>query len=66
MTKILIALALPPLLLFVTGLLRPELIIGASPFGASMAWSLIGSAISYLGFVFSLFAVLEGSVAQIG
>ncbi len=24
-----------------------------------MAWSLIGSAISYLGFVFSLFAVLE-------
>lgn len=46
-------------MLSVVGLLRPELMLGNLPITASMVWGMLGAFASYLGFVFSLFAVVE-------
>lgn len=48
-----------PVLLCVIGLLRPELMLGKEAVNASMIWTLLSAFASYLGFVFSFFAVVE-------
>lgn len=50
---------LPLAAVFLIWLLRPEIIVGHDDLNASMIWTLIGTIFGYLGFAFSLFAVLE-------
>lgn len=59
MKTINIALSSPVIIAIILLIFKRELITGEAHMSASMAWTLIGTFLSYLGFCFSLFAVLE-------
>jgi|GEM_PF-2970244 len=57
-TLLLVSILVPCVIVGV-GLLKPELVLDDDGLSVSVVWSFIGTFISYLGFVFSLFALLE-------
>ncbi|WP_026481627.1 hypothetical protein [Ahrensia sp. 13_GOM-1096m] len=51
--------AVIPLVVIGAAGLRPELVLGGANLTAAMVWSISGTLFSYLGFCFSVYAVLE-------
>ena len=54
-----ILLIVPPLSLVIIFVLSPELLLGSSELNASFIWSTAGTSLSYLGFLFSAYALFE-------